>query len=313
MRDKVSLNKIVIEVYENKLGRKLLKGEAYDKPYNNFNKQCITKLNEISKSLNCDFEEFRNDNNNFELPVVVAAIFKAYLLEYSGNGSFISKLRNRRFLDITLEEKRDFIDRIKVNLKEEYKDDELKEDVYIEIEDICRTLLKEAKYNERVKDIVTTTQFFSSLLIEASLIKLSGIDAKEGILGVENPDKHQYYDIEEEMKKISNLKITADRKLNIPDKLVMMEYLEVFLKEKINDWIQIVNIAGEIREQDVEDYIFENRDMLESKKLLENAIKEFENKKNQEKEHTKANMAGKIHTREEFYEILNDLRRDLNK
>lgn len=308
MKDTVSLNKIVIEAYENKEGRKLLKGEKDDKPVKNYYKECRKKLIEICGSLNCDFEEFKSDNNYYEFPISVATIFKTYLLEDSKNGSFISKLRKGRFLDITFEEKRNFIDKIKVNLKEEYKECDLKENVYIEIEDICRDLLKESEYSERVKDIVTMTQFISSVLVEASLIKLSGIDAKEGLLGVVDPDKQQYYDVKED-KKICNLKITADKKLNNPDKLVMMEYLETCLKEKINEWIQIVNIAGEIREQDVEDYKFENRDMLESKELLINAIKEFENEKNQEKD----NIVEKIHTKEEFSNILNEIRRDLNK
>ncbi|UZP04717.1 hypothetical protein JW813_06820 [Clostridium botulinum] len=285
MKEKVSLNEVIRDAYIKKNARELFKDEMQDKPYKNYSDECTKKLRDICKVLNSDLEEFKNDKGTFDLPIVVAEIFKAYLLEKSGKGSFISKLRNGKLSDITFEEKRDFIGKIKINLKEKYKDDELNKDIDIEVEEISRALLHEAKYSEKVKDIIATTQFFSNLLIEASIVKLSGINELEGFVSVNNPNKSysDNSDVEEELKKVRETKVDISKKLTIEDKIELMEYLEVFLKEKIKEWVEIVNIAGEIREQDVEDYKFEKRDMIKSRELINLAISDYKEKLQEER------------------------------
>ena len=285
MKEQVSLNEIIRETYVKKVGRELFKDEMQDKPYQNYSNECTKKLRDICKVLDCDLEEFKNDKGRFEIPIAVAEIFKVYLLDKSGKGSFISKLRNGKLSDITFEEKRDFIEKIKINLKDKYKNDELKKEIDIEVEEISRALLHEAKYSEKVKDIIATTQFFSNILIEASIVKLSGINELEGFVSVINPNKSYFNNsgVEEELKKVRETKVNISKKLTIQDKIELMEYLEVFLKEKIKDWIEIVNIAGEIREQDVEDYKFEKRDMMKSRELINLAISDYKERLEEER------------------------------
>lgn len=306
MTEKVSLNEVIREVYVKKVGRELFKDEMQDKPYKNYSDECTKKLRDICKVLNSDLEEFKNDKGTFDLPISVAEIFKVYLLEKSGKGSFISKLRNGKLSDITFEEKRDFIEKIKINLKRKYKDDKLKKDIDIEVEEISRELLHEARYSEKVKDIIATTQFFSNILIEASIVKLSGINELEGFVSVINPNKLHLNNskIEEELKKVRDTKVDISKKLTIEDKIELMEYLEVFLKEKIKDWIEIVNIAGEIREQDVEDYKFEKRNIMKSRELINLAISDY-------KEKLEVERLPKLkphHTEEEIKSIINEIK-----
>ncbi|HAT4340778.1 TPA: hypothetical protein I9094_003095 [Clostridium perfringens] len=310
-KDKISLNQVLKEVYVKKIGRDILPGEMQDYSYKSFVKESTQKLRDICKVLKCDFESFKNDKNRFELPAVVGEIFKVYLSEESGKGSFISKLKGKKFADITFEEKRNFIEKVKVSIEEKYKDDKLKSLIYEEIEDICRNLLGEALYVEKIKGMISNTQFFSDILIEASIVKLSGINELEGFVSTINPKNLDLNEskIEEELKKVRDSKIDISNKLTVEDKIELIEYLEVFLKEKIKDWMEIVNIAGDIREQDVEDYKFERREMLNSKEIVNLAISEYKEKLAEERL-PKMNY---IHTEEEIKNIIEEIKINRNK
>lgn len=284
MEERISLNQVIKDTYIEKIGRELFKGEMQDTKYKNYAKDSRGKLNEICLALNCDLEDFKNDNGTFDLPIVVAEIFKVYLLEKSSKGSFISKLRGRKLSDITFEEKIYFINKVKVNLKEKYNSDEMNKEIDSEVEEIFSVLLDKAKYGEKVEEIIETTQLFTNLLIEASIVKLSGINKLDGFVSVINPKRIDFnnIDMDEEVKKIRDTKVKINQKLTIEDKIELMQYLEVFLKEKIEEWWEIVNIAGEIREADVEEYKFENRNMMKSKEIVNLAISEY--KENLEEE-----------------------------
>ncbi|MDU8966661.1 MAG: hypothetical protein E7H39_12450 [Clostridium sp.] len=306
MKEKISLNEVLKDVYINKVGRDIFRGEMQDNAYKSFVKDSTKKLKEICKVLKCDFESFKNDKDRFELPVVVAEIFRVYLSEESGKGSFISKLKGKKFASITFEEKRNFIEKVRASVEGKYKDDKLKNSIYKEIEEVCRNLLDEALYNEKVKDVITNTQFFSNILIEASIVKLSGINELEGFVSVMNPKKLDLNnsEIEAELKKVRETKIEISNKLTIEDKIELMEYLEVFLREKIKEWIEIVNIAGEIREQDVEDYKFEKRDMMKSKDLVNLAISDYKEKLEEER----LPKLKYHHTKEEIKNIIEEIK-----
>ena len=285
MEEKISLNQVIKDTYVEKIGRELFKGEMQDTKYKNYFKDSREKLNKICLALNCDLEDFKNDHGTFDLPILVAEIFKVYLLEKSSKGSFISKLRSGKLSDVTFEEKVDFINKVKVNLKEKYNSDEMNKEIDSEVEEIFSVLLDKAKYGEKVEEIIETTQLFTNLLIEASIVKLSGINKLDGFVSVINPKRIDFnnIDMDEEVKKIRDTKLKINQKLTIEDKIELMQYLEVFLKEKIEEWWEIVNIAGEIREADIEDYKFENRNMMKSKEIVNLAISEYKEKLEEER------------------------------
>lgn len=309
IEEKVSLNSIIEQEYEKGIGRKLYKGENKDSNYDEFRSRQTKKIIKIFKLLGCDFEDFRvssKENSSFEIPITVAEICRVYISGDSSKGSAISNIHTGNFLKVKLEDKIKLLDRMEANLKEKTN---------YELDDYFTILRHEIEDSERVKDVIKGIQDS----IETLLLEFGGIDGREGLVGVVNTDKkvsefnNEIKDFEEYMEKIDSVEVTAKMKLNNPDKLVLMEYLETFLGEKIKDWLRIVDIAGEIREGDLEDYTFENIGMLTSEELLEEAIKEFENEKNLERESIKVHTEERIHTPEEIKEILEEIKKNLKK
>lgn len=309
MGEKFCLNSIIEQEYEKGIGRKLYKGENKDSKYEDFRVRQTEKIIEIFKSLNCNFEDFRtssNKNSSFKLPITVAEICRVYISEDGSKGSVISNIRKGKFLKLKPEDKIKLLDRMEAILKEKTN---------YELNDYFTILRHEIEDSERVKNVIKGIQDS----IEILLLEFGGIDGREGLVGVVNTDKkvsefnNEIKDFEKSMEKIDSVEVTAKMKLNNLDKLVLMEYLETFLGEKIKDWLRIVDIAGEIREGDLEDYAFENIGMLTSEELLEEAIKEFENEKNLERKSIKAHTEERIHTPKEFKEILDEIKKNLKK
>lgn len=129
---KIPLNEILKEIYLKK-NISVNKLNTADSKYKDFVKDNTRKLKDTFKALKCDIDQFKNKKDRYELPIVVAEIFRIYLEEESGKGSYISKLKNKKFLDITLEEKIDFINKVTKRIQEAYKGEVNEEKVKIEV------------------------------------------------------------------------------------------------------------------------------------------------------------------------------------
>ena len=305
----VALNEIFMELYAKKENISIKDIQTGDTPYKNFVKDNTKKLKETFNAIKCDIEQFKNGKDRYDLPIVVAEIFKIYLTEESGKGSYISKLKNRRFLDITIEEKVDFINKVTDRLREIYKGDIDEQKVHRELEDLHRRWLGEANYSEEVKAKILDTELCTNLLIESAMIHVGSISELDGLITVNN--EKLYADIEEDMfekiNEVDNVKTSYSEKLTHDDRLELLTYLKYFIIKNIKEWRKIVDIAWELREDNITESALENEEILASKDLVKLAIQEYED---EVKENMKPNVVVK-HSPEEMKKILEEIRQNL--
>lgn len=245
----VALNEILMELYAKRENIEIDEIETKVSPYKDFAKDITKKLKEILKALKCDIEQFKNDNNRYDIPVVVAEILKIYLSEDSGKGSYISKIKRKKFFEIEFEEKINFIKKVAEQLREKYAEDSNKEKVFKEIDDLEKIWIGEAKYSEVVKDEVIETESIVNMIMEACMFKVASISELDGLVTVDNGNSADYS--EEEILEIINsedrVELPYSAKLSYQDRLELLKYFKVFLINNIKEWKKIVDIASELR------------------------------------------------------------------
>lgn len=301
----VALNEILMELYAKRENIEIDEIETKVSPYKDFAKDTTKKLKEILKALKCDIEQFKNDNNRYDIPVVVAEILKIYLSEDSGKGSYISKIKRKKFFEIEFEEKINFIKKVAEQLREKYAEDSNKEKVFKEIDDLEKIWIGEAKYSEVVKDEVIETESIVNMIMEACMFKVASISELDGLVTVDNGNSTDYS--EEEILEIINsedrVELPYSAKLSYQDRLELLKYFKVFLINNINEWKKIVDIASELRQYNVEDDAIDKSGLISSDELLKSAINEYE----EEIKDTMKPIDIPKHTPEEFCKILNEL------
>lgn len=301
----VALNEILMELYAKRENIEIDEIETKVSPYKDFAKDTTKKLKEILKALKCDIEQFKNDNNRYDIPVVVAEILKIYLSEDSGKGSYISKIKRKKFFEIEFEEKINFIKKVAEQLREKYAEDSNKEKVFKEIDDLEKIWIGEAKYSEVVKDEVIETESIVNMIMEACMFKVASISELDGLVTVDNGNSADYS--EEEILEIINsedrVELPYSAKLSYQDRLELLKYFKVFLINNIKEWKKMVDIASELRQYNVEDDAINKSGLISSDELLKSAINEYE----EEIKDTMKPIDIPKHTPEEFCKILNEL------
>lgn len=301
----VALNEILMELYAKRENIEIDEIETKVSPYKDFAKDTTKKLKEILKALKCDIEQFKNDNNRYDIPVVVAEILKIYLSEDSGKGSYISKIKRKKFFEIEFEEKINFIKKVAEQLREKYAEDSNKEKVFKEIDDLEKRWIGEAQYSEVVKDEVIETESIINMIMEACMFKVASISELDGLVTVDNGNSADYS--EEEILEIINsedrVELPYSAKLSYQDRLELLKYFKVFLINNIKEWKKIVDIASELRQYNVEDDAINKSGLISSDELLKSAINEYE----EEIKDTMKPIDIPKHTPEEFCKILNEL------
>ena len=301
----VALNEILMELYAQRENIEIDEIETKVSPYKDFAKDTTKKLKEILKALKCDIEQFKNDNNRYDIPVVVAEILKIYLSEDSGKGSYISKIKRKKFFEIEFEEKINFINKVAEQLREKYAEDSNKEKVFKEIDDLEKIWIGEAQYSEVVKDEVIETESIVNMIMEACMFKVASISELDGLVTVDNGNSADFS--EEEILEIINsedrVELPYSAKLSYQDRLELLKYFKVFLINNIKEWKKIVDIASELRQYNVEDDAINKSGLISSDELLKSAINEYE----EEIKDTMKPIDIPKHTPEEFCKILNEL------
>ncbi len=302
---KIALNEIFMELYAEREKVAINEIKTADSQYKNFVNDNTKKLKEIFKAIDCDIEKFKNDKDRYEIPIVVAEVFKIYLSEESGKGSYLSKLKSKKFFDITFEEKSEFIKKVVKQLKEKYKDDENSKKVFKELDDLEKRWMGEAKYSDIVKDEVLETEAIVNMIMEACMFKIGSISELDGLVTVDNGKYTEYS--EEKLLEIMNSDDVAELpyrvKLNQEDRLELLKYLRVFIINNIKEWKKIVDIASELREDNVSEFAINKSRLVSSEELLKSAIEQY---KEAIKEKMKPIDVPK-HAPEEFYKILAEL------
>lgn len=301
----LALNEILMELYAERENIDIKDIETTVSPYKDFAKDTTNKLKYIFKALKCDIEQFKNDKGWYDLPIPVAEIFRVYLTEDSKKGSYISKLKNKKFFEIELEEKINFIKRVVEQLREKYKEDSNREKVFKEIDDLEKGWIGEAQYSEIVKDEVIETESIVNMIMEACMFKVGSISELDGLVTVDSGKSTECS--EEEILEIMNSedmpKLPYRATLKYEDRLELLKYFKVFLINNIKEWKKIVDIASELRQRNVEDDAINKIGLISSDELLKSAINEYE-------EEIKEKMKPieiPEHTPEEFYKILAEL------
>lgn len=301
----VALNEILMELYAQRENIEIDEIETKVSPYKDFAKDTTKKLKEILKALKCDIEQFKNDNNRYDIPVVVAEILKIYLSEDSGKGSYISKIKRKKFFEIEFEEKINFINKVAEQLREKYAEDSNKEKVFKEIDDLEKIWIGEAQYSEVVKDEVIETESIVNMIMEACMFKVASISELDGLVTVDNGNSADFS--EEEILEIINsedrVELPYSAKLSYQDRLELLKYFKVFFINNIKEWKKIVDIASGLRQYNVEDDAINKSGLISSDELLKSAINEYE----EEIKDTMKPIDIPKHTPEEFCKILNEL------
>ena len=301
----VALNEILMELYAKRENIEIDEIETKVSPYKDFAKDTTKKLKEILRALKCDIEQFKNDNNRYDIPVVVAEKLKIYLSDDSGKGSYISKIKRKKFFEIEFEEKIIFIKKVAEQLREKNAVDSNKEKVFKEIDDLEKIWIGEAKYSDVVKDEVIETESIVYMIMEACMFKVASISELDGLVTVDNGNSADYS--EEEILEIINsedrVELPYSAKLSYQDRLELLKYFKVFLINNIKEWKKIVDIASELRQYNVEDDAINKSGLISSDELLKSAINEYE----EEIKDTMKPIDIPKHTPEEFCKILNEL------
>jgi len=114
----VSLNSIILEDYALKKGIPRSEIITYDDPYKSWERDTTKKLKKMFPVL----EEYKNKDNRYNIPEIVADILRIILSQDSGKGSFVSKLKNSDYDKITYEEIKSQINTILDILIAKHKD-----------------------------------------------------------------------------------------------------------------------------------------------------------------------------------------------
>lgn len=301
----VALNEILMELYAQRENIEINEIETGISLYKDFAKDTTKKLKEILKALKCDIEQFKNDNNRYDIPVVVAEILKIYLSEDSGKGSYISKIKRKKFFEIEFEEKINFINKVAEQLREKYKEDLNKEKVFKEIDDLEKRWIGEAEYSEVVKSEVIETESIVNMIMEACMFNIASISELDGLIKVDNGEYTEYSEekLLEVMSKDDVVELPYRVRLSCEDRLELLKYFKVFVINNIKEWKKIVDITSELREDNVAEFAINNSKLISSEKLLKLAINEY---KKDIKEKMKP-IDIPEHNPEEFYKILDEL------
>lgn len=271
---KIALNKIFKQLYSEK--NKIDESEinTADSIYKNFVNENTEKLKEIFKSMGFKIEEYKNENGKYEIPIIVAEIFKIYLNENSSKGSFISKIRGKKFLEITYKEKEDFINKVVIELRKKFKD---YPNANSEIDYIYKSWIGEAKYNEIIKDKIIETELIFNMLVESAIITIGSVSELDGLVSVCNviDEEDIQDDFIEDLSNFNDSKVPYNLKLTQEDRVELINYLRTSIADNMRQWKHIVDIACELRENNIDECCMNDSDFVSSDELVELAIKEY--------------------------------------
>lgn len=273
---RIPLNDIIMDIYEEINGENLKVIDKKDEIYENFPKDTKKKLRRIFSVIDSDINQFKNNNNRYDLPIIIAEIVKVYLSTDSKKGSLISKIKNNKLDKITLEEKIDFIQKIEDVIDIKYKDILSDNIIYDELKLLIEKWKEEAKFNWIVKKKTKEIQVDLNLLIDKEIEKVSSIDELDGIITIENPiyDNIKYESFTE--YSLDKVDIPYRLLLTKKDRLELIDNLKLSIENSIEQWKRIVDIASELREIEVDEGLFLNNREMSSKELICEARNEFE-------------------------------------
>lgn len=255
----VNLNTILRDIYDERNKGLNIRKDIYESNYENFKKDNIKKLKKISYAMGIDISNYKI-NKNYEIPEIVGDVFKVYLTENSGKNTFISKIINKKFEDISYEEKKKFIRKVTKKLQETGKYDEKN---LIEFES-CKII--EIENSVILKNSIDNIIKNSSNLIEERCRKFLEFNEKNGLLIV-NDKIHEIfsYDFNKEivdMKNSDNM-LYIDI-LNYDEKQILLNHLYKMIEDTINNWERLIRIANEEKhiEQDneIDEEFFYNKE-----------------------------------------------------
>lgn len=278
----VNLNTILREIYDERNKELDISKDLYESNYENFKKDNIRKLKKISSAMGIDISNYKI-NKNYEIPELVGDIFKIYLTENSGKNTFISKIINEKFEDISYEEKKEFISKVAKRLQEtgKYDKEALIEFELYKILEIENNVLLKKSIDNMIKN--------SSNLIEKRCRKFLDFNEKNGLLIVNDKIHEIVRDVDKEIKdmKNSNDSIYIDI-LNYDDKQILLNYLYKMIEDTINNWERLIEIANEERhieeDNNIDEEFYNNTEHKQKfqnpKELLNRAIKIYNDELN---------------------------------
>lgn len=304
----VALNEIFMDMYSQKNNISKKDIDTADSDFKNFAKDNTKKLKAIFKAIEFDIDQFKNERDRYKIPCVIAEVIKSYLNEKSGKGTFISKLKSKKFHDISYAEKLAFIDTIEDALATKYTDS-LKEDHghYNELELLVMKWKLKAEFNNEVKEKIEITQKNISSLIKDQMEKVSSIDKFDGVISAERPLAENELKAIFNESKINRADIPYRLMLTYEDRTELLDYLNIVIENSINQWKRIVDIACEIREIDVEDVGELSCVQMNSQQLLDKAISEFTKETNIKNERYDIEKV-----KDDIGDILKDIRKELD-
>lgn len=279
---RVALNQIMKELYAEKKSLDINSINTADSLYKNFVKDNKEKLNKILDGLGISLEKYKNEKNRYSIPIIVGEIFKIYLSADSKIGSLINKIKINEIRKIDFKERIEFIKYAIETLKDKYKDDVNKDEIFKELDQIEDFWIQDINYYKDI--LIEEVNTIDCVLgyIDLNIEKVSAVCGTEGLVKVNDEiDKRKEYDYVK-IKEIEFKENMYDLKLTRDDRIELIKYLKSYIVEGIREWKNIVNIACSIREYYLSEEDIDSDSFISSKKLVEEAI--IETKRRKEKD-----------------------------
>lgn len=315
LEKRVALNHIMKELYAEKKLVDINSINTADSVYKNFVKDNKEKLKQILAGLGISLEKYKNEKNRYSIPIIVGEIFKIYLSADSKIGSLINKIKIEEIRKIDFEERIKFIKYAIETLKDKYKDDIRKDDIFKELNQIEDSWIQDINYYKNILIEEVNTIDLVLEYIDSNIENISGVCGTEGLIKVNDEiDERKEYDYNDyvKIKDIDFKENMYDLKLTRDDRIELIKYLKKYIVEGIREWKNVVNVACDIREYYLFEEDIDSDRFINSKTLVEEAVIEVENikKKDIEKD-LRCKIEKENIKREKTHNIMKELEKEM--
>jgi|GEM_PF-5960085 len=285
--EKTSFNAIFKEVYElNDDGTTtpLKPEDQLDSIYKSYATASRKKLVNLFKAMGIDITLLKEDSSHYSVPPVIAEVLKVYLIDKGGRETFVSKINQEKFDEITVSEKFDFIKKVITALRKRFENHKSKDLIYKEIDIVEKNYKEELNFEQKV-------ECFESVILgrlKNEVKKISNVSGLNGIVQI-NSDYNKWEEPQKaEIELLKDKCINPDMEnkhyqesdysnLNRDDIIVLLKQLTTMTEEVMNSWEQLVDIFDDMRN---DEFCEENDNITTSEELLKSALEELNSTSN---------------------------------
>ncbi len=252
----VSLNSIILKDYADKNNLSISEVVTYDEPYKTYERDTARKLNQIFPML----AEYKNAENRYEIPEVIAEVLQLFLSQKSGVGSYISKLKNADIKKITYEETTAQLEMIIDRLRIKFGENE-------QLEYVEKEWVEYIDYLRQIREIKEYLHTFFEEQFELYIAYIIGIDSFQDITSIIEKPERNYANLSRDYRDEPD----PDNPYFYEEDLGRQERIELFktLKRYISDCFEKwKEFCIQYYQMTDEDYLEIDRNTLKQKEII---------------------------------------------